>query len=426
LTKKISQIFLFILKPVYNIIFKFFILPLYNILHLTKKKIKKDTEDQTETATTNILISKYSLYLFIALLSFSVIFNNIKIKTAAAEDLGKQSLLYQISQGNEFEEDIIEETFEFDETMHNLIAHSETDKFLELEEMIIGKGESLSNELETKELYSAPEEELIADAILKTGSPSTFTTPQPRSNITNYTIQSGDTISSIAQKFNISINTVLWANNLSGLSVIRPGQKLNILPTTGISHKVSKGDTISAIAKKYGVEQDKILNYNNLVSIDQLSIGQALIVPGGEIKHTYYASRRTPSVSNIFRAPSSQKKSSGFIWPTAATKITQYYHWRHHGLDIGGPTGTPLYASMSGKVTRAGWGTGYGNYVVIDHGNGKKSLYAHMSKIYVKRGQSVKQGVTIGAMGSTGWSTIARIHFESIINGRRMNIGSYL
>ncbi len=371
-----------------------------------------------------IFTHKNLLYILIFVLSLAVLENNFKIKSLAAEDLGNKSLLYKIAQGDEFEE-IVEETPLASESDNKNHLNNKETNFLEPAETAITRNEPVAKQLSTTTLQEvATAEGLAADALQKSGAPSTFTSPQPREKIHYYTVQAGDTISSIAKKFNISINTILWANDLSGLSIIRPGDKLTILPVSGVLHKVKKGDTISKIAKQYSVSQDKVLAYNRLVNEKQLSIGQLLVIPDGKIKKTYV--RRTGTLSSIFRKPSSQRKSTGFIWPTTSRRITQYYHWRHHAIDIGGRTGSPIYASMSGKIIRARWGRGYGYHIIIDHGAGKKTLYAHLSKIYVKVGEQISQGTVIGALGSTGWSTGPHLHFEIIINGRKVNPLSYL
>lgn len=113
-------------------------------------------------------------------------------------------------------------------------------------------------------------------------------------------------------------------------------------------------------------------------------------------------------------------------WPAGVRKITQYFSWRHTGLDIAGPLGTPIYAADSGTVEIEGWGSGYGNQIVINHGGGKKTRYAHLSKFYVEKGEAVTKGQAIAAMGSTGWSTGSHLHFEVIINGTKYNPLNYI
>lgn len=425
MVKILAKILLLLLQPFKKIgewMLKYLILPNYKLLHLIKKHSTQNFEN-SPNKTISFLTNKNWLYIFVLVLSVLVIMHNLKTKTVAAEDLGKKSLLYKLVQGDEFEEDIVEEQILVDE--ENKPEQNQTTDYLTLKQSWLAKNEIINPQISTSGLQEVNlNEGLIAETLQKTGISATFSTPQPRENIQEYVVQSGDTISTIAKKFNISINTILWANDLSSLSIIRPGNKLTIPPVSGVLHKVKKGDTLSSIAKNYSVDQEKILSFNKLVDDSQLTIGQMLIVPDGQIKRVYQ--RTTGSLASVFRAPSSQRNSSGFIWPTATTKITQYFSWRHSGIDIGGRTGTPLYAAMTGTVVKAGWGAGYGNYVDIDHGGGIKTRYGHMSKIYVTRGEEVLQGAVIGAMGSTGWSTGPHLHFEIIINGSRVNPLSYL
>ena len=260
---------------------------------------------------------------------------------------------------------------------------------------------------------------------------STKITEQERTQTITYTVLSGDTISVIAEKFGISVSTILWENDLSSYSIIRPGDDLDILPKTGINHKVVKNETISSIVKKYDVEEVDLLVVNKITKDDNFQVGQVLFVPGG--KKTIY---RAPApktytgftaIKNIVSTPSSQVVSGNkMAWPTSATRITQYYSWRHHGLDIAQRGTVPIYAADSGTVESAGWGTGYGYNIVINHGGGKKTRYAHMSKFYVGKGDKVSKGHTLGLMGNTGWSTGQHLHFEVIINGKKYNPLNYI
>ncbi|MFP4514446.1 MAG: peptidoglycan DD-metalloendopeptidase family protein [Parcubacteria group bacterium] len=259
-----------------------------------------------------------------------------------------------------------------------------------------------------------------------------------RTEIITYKVKAGDVIGSIANKFGVSVNTILWENNLSSRGVIHPGDTLKILPVSGISHSVASGESISYIASKYDVNSSDILEANNISNVNSLKIGQKLIIPGASKRTTTrVASTPSPSTASSGSSgidvikdlikPKPAAVSSGVMqWPTVGHRITQYYSWRHSGLDIANKTGTPLYASEAGTVEYSGWSTGYGYNVLINHGGGKKTRYAHASKLYVKNGDTVEKGESIAAMGSTGWSTGPHIHFEVIINGVKLNPLNYI
>ena len=233
-------------------------------------------------------------------------------------------------------------------------------------------------------------------------------------------------------KFNLNVVTLLWANKLTSRSLIRPGDKLTILPIDGVLHTVKSRDTISAIAKYYDTESDEIISFNALADAGDINIGETLIVPEGVMPRAVAPAprpvSRLASSREVLKIPSGSPSTSGsrLVWPTPGRVITQYYTWRHAGLDVDGNLTSPIYASEAGTVEYAGWGTGYGLYITISHGNGMKTRYAHFSKLFVKTGDRVARGETIGMMGSTGWSTGSHLHFEVIINGRKQNPLNYL
>lgn len=248
-----------------------------------------------------------------------------------------------------------------------------------------------------------------------------------RDKILEYTVAEGDTIKSIAAKFGVDEDTIRWQNDLTG-DRIKIGQTLEILPVAGIAHKVTKGDTVYSIAKKYDAVAQAIVDFPfNTFSNDEtfeLAIGQIVIVPDGvkpaEIPTSPRIRQITPDAGTVVA-------SGQFVWPTAGT-ITQRFVWYHKGIDIAN-RGTPnILAADSGRVLIAGWpdGNGYGNRVIIDHGNGYKTLYAHMSRIFVIPGQTVSRGAAIGQMGSTGRSTGPHLHFEIIQNGAYLNPLNFL
>lgn len=243
--------------------------------------------------------------------------------------------------------------------------------------------------------------------------------------IVEYMVTEGDTTSSIAEKFDITTETVLWANDLTEKSTIKPGQTLKILPVAGIVHTVKKGETIYSIAKKYGLDGDSgaqaIVDYpfNEFVDDEQftIAVGQEVVVPGGQKPDetrpapSAYASRLTPDAGVV-------SATGSFVWP-ASGRITQGYAFYHKAIDIANKGGGPILAADSGTVLVAGWpdNFGYGNRVIIDHGNGFVSLYGHLSRFRVVTGQRVNRGDVIGDMGSTGRSTGVHLHFEIRQNG---------
>jgi LysM repeat protein len=272
---------------------------------------------------------------------------------------------------------------------------------------------------------------IIPGAVLPTSDNTTVFSG--RTEVTNHKVESGEVIGQIAEKYGISVATILWANNLSSRSIIRPGDELAILPTTGVLHKVKSGETISRIARKYDTDSDKIIKFNKLKNDgSDIVIGEKLIIPEGVQPRTAvrsYKPTKTPFSNKVAPAPSvNSPAGSGYLWPSSVTYISQYYGWRHTGLDIAGPIGSPLYATKAGTVIKSqcGWNGGYGCYVIVDHGGGVQSVYAHASQLYVSYGEKVARGQTVALMGSTGRSTGPHIHFEIRVNGRRMNPLQYI
>lgn len=251
---------------------------------------------------------------------------------------------------------------------------------------------------------------------------------KPRSETIEYEVESGDTISTIAEHFDVSVDTIKWANGLDNTNTIKPGQKIKILPVSGIAHVVKSGDTLESVAKKYSAEAQGILDFpfNDIPDDFKLKIGQVLIVPEGVQPQApvIQKSRSIPqSFSTGVASPTFQAPGGGnFIWPTHGI-ITQYFSWYHPALDIADRSGPTVVAADGGIVLVAGWpdNGGYGNRVVIDHGNGYSTLYSHFSNVYVSTGQKVSRGQTIGQMGSTGRSTGTHLHLEIRYKGIALN-----
>lgn len=228
--------------------------------------------------------------------------------------------------------------------------------------------------------------------------------------ISVYTVREGDSLSQIAQMYGVTTNTILWANDISKATDIHAGDTLVILPIVGVRHTVAKGETLNSIVKKYEADLQEVLDYNNLSSSDSLSVGDELMIPGGEL-HT--APKKTSGATPT-KTSGSVSTGGGFTHPAPGAIRTQGIHG-YNGVDLAAAAGTSIRAAAGGSVIVAkssGWNGGYGNYVVIKHGNGTQTLYAHLSAVYVGVGQAVDAGETIGTMGNTGKSTGTHLHFE--------------
>lgn len=386
-----------ILSPFKNFVWRQFIIRLYGYYLTLRKSLK---EKITETGWWQLLRLKQTVLYLITILALGFGIYNLTNHSMAIDTLpGENNLIYPLVE-NEFDNapiDVPTDTAD--------ISASEF---------------STNNLPETNQFLLAQDQTTLLKPIVISTEPSTAA----RQSIETYLVQNGDTISSVAQKFDLNVSTLLWENGLSIRSMLRVGQKISILPTDGISYTLKRGDTLAQIAKRYKINIDTIQDFNNLS--DKLSYGKKIILPGAR-PITAPIEYRPPAQTNIasnlkpsrVSAPVSNSK---FLWPTAARRISQYYGWRHTGVDIAGPIGTPLYAAEDGLVIKAGWNRGgYGYYIIIDHGNGLATLYGHASKLQVSVGEQVVRGQQIALMGSTGRSTGPHLHFEVRINSRVTN-----
>ncbi len=231
-----------------------------------------------------------------------------------------------------------------------------------------------------------------------------------------YKVQYGDSISTIARKFGLTnVGTLISVNDISNVRQLAAGQKLKIPSIDGIIYTVKAGDSLNSIVEKNKISLKELLDVNDLTS-EVLQAGQQLFLPRAALDQKTLKT----AMGDRFILPISAK----FRWSSP-------YGWRedpiahvrsfHTGTDMACPTGTPILASMSGKVITTGVNRVYGNYVIIDHGNGYQTLYAHMSKIIAQKGQWVSQGTRIGLVGSTGYSTGPHLHFTVYKNGKMVN-----
>ena len=254
---------------------------------------------------------------------------------------------------------------------------------------------------------------------------------KPRAEVIEVQVEQGETLASIAKKFGVDVDSLKWINKGVEEKKIKVGMTLKIPPVIGVVHTVKAGETIYSVSKKYNVSAQSIVDFPfNEFTNDEtfaIAIGQTLIVPDGEmpdepttVPRSNLAQQLTPNAGVV-------SATGSWIWP-AAGRITQWFRLWHKGLDIANQNGGPILAADSGRVVVAGWpdNSGYGNRVMVDHGNGYKTLYAHMSKINVVIGQTVKRGDVLGQMGSTGRSTGTHLHFEIRTTGGNNDPLGYL
>ena len=268
---------------------------------------------------------------------------------------------------------------------------------------------------------------------------------RPRAEIKTYTVQSGDTLFGIAEKFGLKPETLVWGNPIlkDDPHLLQPGQELRIPPVDGVLRDVQPNDQLDVLARFYQVTVDDIVNWpGNDLDIDnpELKVGQVLMVPGGKREFVQFVipqiiktKRNTlPKDAGPGACPGGYTGgalgSGSFIWPANAHYLSGNNYWAGHlGIDIAAGTGDPIYASDSGVVVFAGWSNwGYGNMIAIDHGNGWQTLYAHLSQWNMSCGQSAYQGNLVGLAGSTGNSSGPHLHFEMNYQGTRPNPWSYL
>jgi murein DD-endopeptidase MepM/ murein hydrolase activator NlpD len=286
--------------------------------------------------------------------------------------------------------------------------------------------------------------------VLRKTDLQTIIPSRPRVDVITYTVETGDTLFSIADEFNLKPETLLWGNFdilEDNPHLLSPKQVLNILPVNGIYHEWHEGDSFPDVAAKFNVEPQAIMNFTgnklDLVELQegntQIEPGSWLVVPGGSraikdwgppaISRTNPASARFYGGGHCGDVYEGAFGTGTYVWPTIDRSIVGYNYVPgvHPAIDIGGYEGNAIFATDSGVVVYAGWSDyGYGYLIVIDHGNGWQSAYAHLSAVGVSCGMSVFQGGTIGGLGISGNSSGPHLHFELIYNGVKVNPVDYL
>jgi murein DD-endopeptidase MepM/ murein hydrolase activator NlpD len=351
--------------------------------------------------------------------------------------LGRDLLSFFISLANYFKNKILR-SFRWLETFKSSLAaglYQQRGRFVRpfihsgMAFLLIG-GITLGPILVEENLNGPWREESPSTTVLSVASANeetaTLVSQKPRAEIVEYKVEAGDTVSTIAEKFGVSVDTIIWENDLKSVKDIKPGQTLRILPVSGVLYKVKPGETIYTIAKKLQVDPQVIVDwpYNSFANDETfaLAVGQTLMVPDGiKPKETPVAPRRIYAI-----VPGAGLGTGQFVWPVGGT-ISQGFSWYHKAIDIANHDLPDILAADGGVVSFTGWQPGgYGNYLILNHGNGYQTLYAHLSQIYISVGQKIGKGQVIGKMGSTGRSTGPHLHFEIRINGSSQNPLNYL
>lgn len=387
-------------------------LPFYRLSFNAKHRTVSLKKKQGRTSVLALLTSRYIIHATVIVLTLGVAINNVSARGTGISDIGGDSIL---------------STFVMDENAQDIIERAPATKV-----SYVKKERAISQEV-------AFEAELGADpgaegSVTDDGNALQVPTltsdgiPQ-RSDVTTYIVQNGDTLGGIANRFGITQKTILSANSIANADFLKPGQEILIPPITGVLHKVTKGDTIASLAKKYEVDAQDILDFNHLADASAIAVDQTLMVPGGVIPEPAPVPQPSGSSGYRGRIPGSAPAIGGgkLNWPTVGRKINQYFRYGHTGIDAECKYSNPLYAAREGTVSAVIYQRyGYGYHVMINNGGGLTTLYGHASKIFVKPGQHVTRGQTIAMCGSTGRSSGTHVHFETIVNGRKVNPLSYL
>jgi murein DD-endopeptidase MepM/ murein hydrolase activator NlpD len=365
--------------------------------------------------------TRYLIHVVVVLITFAVAANSVFARETKVEEFGSRTLLSTFFQDGGVEADTVEYALPAPQVELSALTREGTvDRYHRTD---------VDADTNQRAYLAIVRQETNGEVVAKAASPVTDAAGTPRSSIVEYSVQGGETLGLIAERYGISANTLRWANGLDDRALIKPGQILKVPPTSGVLHTVASGDTIEKIAQKYHTDATGILDYNRLANASAIDVGSQLVIPGGKID--------PPKAPIVPRVPSSSGNDSGprpanarnvgtgLFWPTPSHRINQGYSYRHGGIDIDSDR-SPIYASAAGRVVRTNWGRGYGNNIIIDHGNGLTTLYAHLSKSFVGVGESIEKGETIGISGCTGWCTGDHLHFEVWISGQRTNPFNYL
>ncbi len=419
------------LAPLGRLTLRFFVLPLYRFGVSTRIRANR-LALPARGVVFFLITNRYLLHVTLGALLLVTLGANLQGKQALAQDVGQHSILFALASDSQTE--IVEETVQ-------PATSSTRAQYL---------GSATVSGVPHVDFDYDENADTITPSIVIPGTvaaaPYEAQTPTaaraPRTKIETYVVQENDTIGSIANRFGVNVGTILWNNNLTETQYIRPGDSLVIPPVSGLIAKVKSGDTLAKLAKRFSADADEIAASNNLSPDATLALGMDLVIPGGkppEIVRTQTQVAVQPELppaivtAPIYPTPKPPNAdthalpSERLLWPTSGHVITQYYGWRHTGVDIDGDYTSPIYAAADGVVEKAGWNSGgYGLMILIDHPNGVKTRYGHSSKMFVKTGDTVTRGQVIAMVGTTGRSTGTHLHFEVYVNNVRTNPLGYI
>lgn len=442
----------------------FVILPLYSAFLLAKIRFER-TIASARGLVFFLFTHRYVSHVLLAIIAVTTLASQLTTKPASAQDAGEHSLLYTlVTRG---QEDLIEEQMNPGYVLADVhylspdTIQSVPGIDYDYEPSPFAADLGIIGNIAVTPRAEFPDRPSEIDSIEPdTQTPDTTAPAAPvgRRGTETYVVRSGDTLATIARRYQVDVATIQWANNITRVNSLKPGDNLRIPPASGVLHMIKKGETVQQIAKSYKVDATVITTANNLSAKSSLSIGQELFIPNASplaiaratpspaqttvaVRPDVPISRIKDKALDVYQELSNTKNdarnvpvsadTSGsktkLLWPTHLRVINQYYGYSHTGIDIDGDYTDPIYASDDGVVEQAGWNnSGYGLMIFIDHGNGIKTRYAHSSKLYVKAGEQVKRGQVLGMVGTTGRSTGTHLHFEVYVNGKRANPLSYI
>lgn len=440
--KRAGRIMAPAIQTAYSVLVRFLLLPAYKLLMLARLRVGR-LFTSVRGAIFFVFTNRYVFHGMIAIISVGVIGTQLRTKEANAYEAGQKSLLYAlVTQG---QPSFVEET-----VRPELIVKDSHYLGSETVDASLGVDFHYATVAEDVPLAdtSVPGAIALQPGAEDAGIPGT-TQPEKRTKTETYIVREGDVIGQIAADFNVNVGTILWANGLTTRSTIRPGQALKIPPVSGVLHTVKSNDTLISIAKRYDANVDEIREANQLAPDAVLTLGEELVVPGGtpptlttsvaaapsNVRSSVPISTISGKAYDLYQEVTGnsddrarpddrteEPATTRLLWPTDHHQINQYFGWRHTGLDIHGRYENAIYASEDGVVEVAGWNSGgYGLMVLLNHGGGLKTRYAHASKLFVTAGQQVKRGEVLAMVGTTGRSTGPHLHYEVILNGSFQN-----